>query len=115
MLLEKVTSNRIIIICMHITTAFYHSTESIHPFHTRSTIGNISVALNTILYVYIIATHSKKRYVRRNIRLSCVKGKTEKTIAKNIQCKNDTVFSVINRGRNSNNLGGSISARASIL
>ena len=59
--------------------------------------------------------HSKKRYVRRNIRLSCIKGNTEKTIAKNIQCKNDTVFSVINRGRNSNNLGGSISARVNII
>ena len=62
--------------------------------------------------------HSKKRYVRRNIRLSCVKGNTEKTentIAKNTQCKNDTVFSVINRGRNSNNLGGSISARVNII
>ena len=64
------------------------------------------------------SVHSKKRYVRRNIRLSCVKGNTEKTentIVKNIQCKNDTVFSVINRGRNSNNLGGSISARVNII
>ena len=62
--------------------------------------------------------HSKKRYVRRNIRISWVKGNTEKTkntIAKNTQCKNDTVFSVINRGRNSNNLAGSISARALTL
>ena len=76
-----------------------------------------------ILYTYIricmyVERHSKKRYVRRNIRLSCVKGNTEKTentIAKNTQCKNDTVFSVINRGRNSNNLGGSISARVNII
>ena len=62
--------------------------------------------------------HSKKRYVRRNIRLSCVKGNTEKTentIVKNTQCKNDTVFSVINRCRNNNNLGGSISARVNII
>ena len=69
-------------------------------------------------YIFLEYVHSKKRYVRRNIRLSCVKGNTEKTentIAKNIHCKNDTVFSVINRGRNSNNLVGSISARVNII
>ena len=62
-------------------------------------------------YTHNEVQHSKKRYVRRNIRVSCVKGNTENTIAKNTQCKNDTVFSVINRGRNSNNLAGSISVR----
>ena len=70
------------------------------------------------LAVKSVKQHSKKRYVRRNIRLSCVKGNTEKTentIAKNTQCKNDTVFSVINRGRNNNNLGGNISARVNII
>ena len=59
-----------------------------------------------------------KRYETRNIQITCGKGNTEKSdnmIAKNTQCKNNIIFSVINHSCNSNNLAGSISARVNII